>query len=430
MVKLLSYAAALALTSACLDEPAFAPRHLPAAEARALGVVVDERVPLGALKFPIRPSLVLDDAGRPQVFVTLWRDGADIAGFMRRDADGWRHVEVVRGPSAGVGFGGGLAYGHLDRGADGALEVWIWRDADGATAHDNRTDVLVSDGDAWRVVDSVPDVEVHQVVRDADREIVALLAHYGGNGYVVEPTVGDAPWRATLFPLTTYRPVGVLTPEGTIAALARLELTHFEGPREPIAPGADAELHPLGPALGPNGQLHVLRQRPLPLGHRLTLSTRARRDVWSHALVAAEPEVPSVASCPAELGRPCAFETTRTTAAGLVVLPSGEPLWLGARQPIEVAYQRQCLTFEPDYQGCAMPPCADEGGPAGPWLASPAVTPTGPATLVVGGAPLPAEVPPTFQPALGLDETGDLHVAWLEQDALRYLRIELPTTAP
>ncbi len=405
-------------------EPALLPGMSPAQTAGLAPTLLrDERFALGQFKRSARPSLAVDDAGRPHVYATLWRDGQDIAGYALRDDAGWQHVEVVRGPSAGIGLGGGLAYGLVDWSADG-LRVWVWRDADGTVASDNRTDVFAQEGGAWQVVDSVADTEIYQLLRGTGGSVLAALGHYGGNNYALEPA--GAGWSKTFLPAFENRPLGVITPEGTIAALSRLELVHLGGQSETIAHPTGSELGPLGPVRGVAGTLGVLRQKQSQLGNALTLSTRHSPGDWSHALVATDPEVPAAATCPQALDAPCEYLGDRYWAAAIVAVEDVlVPILVHQRH--HIAFGRECLVHDPQYRGSDVGPCLDEGGPGGPWQSEPESTPAGDARLVVGGlhVPLAEPIAPGTQPVAVVDSAGRLHLAWFEETSLRYALIDL-----
>lgn len=386
-------------------------------------LVLDERIELADFKRPIRPSLAVDPQGRPHFYLTLWRDHRDHAGYLVRGEHGWEHVAIVSGPSAGIGHGAGMAYGFVDWTAEHGLEAWIWRDADGTVAHDNRTDLFRLVDGAWRVIASVDSTEVYQILRDLDGAVVAALGHYGGNNYFLEPD-GDG-WLRSFFPAFSNRPLGVLTPEGTVAALSRLQLVHFGGSTE-LIDHAERELPAFGPVVTTDGSIHVLRRNSAHDDNRLTLSTRTEPHRWSHELLAIDPEVPPATDCPEEIGIACAHPIERVFAAGIVA--AGDTVIpLTVRQEHVAAYERECLQYDPDYHGSTLGPCLDDNGPAGPWLETPGLRPSGDPRLEIAGVEVALEEPLSRDVRLAThaDLDGHLHIAYLDQEHLRYLLIDL-----
>ncbi|MFT7581994.1 MAG: hypothetical protein ACI9MR_003675 [Myxococcota bacterium] len=389
-------------------------------------LLVEERVALDNYKRPVRPSLAVDADGTPHFYVTVWRDQEDIAGYLVREDDAWRHVGVVRAGSAGIGHGGGIAYGFVDWTTASGLQVWIWRDTDGTIGTDNRTDIFRYQQDSWTVVDSVADTEAYQVLRDSSGAAVAAMGHYGGNTYVLAPTVEG--WERTFLPAySVNRPLATFTPAGTVAAVSRLQLVHLGGPTEAIDPDGDNELMPLGPVLDDDGAIHVLRQTSSHYGAELVQSTRDSPGHWSHVVLASDTAYPTAEACPTTHGEPCVFfgervRATALTSTGEVVVP------VLVRQPQRIEYWRQCLRYDPNFMGSTQGPCIEPDGPSGPWLAHPTVVPDGDTVLEVAGVvvPLAEPFPPSnTRPVATVDTAGHLHLAYLDREGLRYLLIDL-----
>ena len=381
-------------------------------------VVVDERLRVGQLSK--RPSLRVAPDGRPHLALTkrgVTRYG--VSYYTRDPHEGWQETPDVAG---------GDVQPLMDIDATGAPRLYA---LDPATNTTN----LWSLGPDRRVLDSFQYTQIYQVLRDGSGDVIGLLGQFGGNNYLSRPEGDD--WRRDYFQtrgVHAYSPPGVYTSEGTFAVLSGLAFTHFGGRTEWLASGETREPPPVGPAAASDGTLFVLRNEKgsWDFGNRVLLQRRSGTSWRAPTVLVADAPPPPVTSCPVAVGEPCRFEIEQHAGVGLVV--AGEraiPLLVRSTRTAE--YFRQCLQTDPNFIGCGMPPCIDEGGPAGAWIDNAGRGAVTKVALLVDGVEAKLAVPLEQGQSLEVAASpeGTLHIVATRQVQgleyeMRYLVIEPP----
>jgi hypothetical protein len=318
---------------------------------RRLRLVREERLPAGEIG---AVSLAVDPDGIPHLALTTRMPTRYSLSYWTRDAEGaWQKTpDIVPGAAQGVI--------DIDRAGRPLLLAW----------HEPSSTTQVWElGPERRRIDALEYTQIYQVLR-SQGELVGMLGHFGGNLYL--STREDGEWRRDYFrTYGTYpnRPPGVVTPEGSIAVLSGLTFSHFGGQTELLDSETRRKPQPVAPAVGGDGSIWVLRNEKYEweFGNSLLLQRRVDASWMTPEVLVRDAPVPTVDKCPAELGAPCQFAVGGHIAAGLLVL-GDRPIPIALRTTRLAYYERECIERDPNFQGCGLPPCIDEGGPAGPWI--------------------------------------------------------------